>query len=141
MSERLTIRRQHGGSDSLEFIYCSAEKSIKRRDEIIEKLAAYEDAEEQGRLVVLPCKVGDTVFAFLSDAPTKKRTLADLSECIIYEILINRDYAEPHFTAMCYEKAEYERFFLRDFGTEIFTVEQFFNLAQAARATERSGDK
>lgn len=26
------------------------------------KLAAYEDAEEQGRLVVLPCKVGETVF-------------------------------------------------------------------------------
>jgi len=28
----------------------------------IDKLAAYEDAEEQGRLVILPCKVGDTVF-------------------------------------------------------------------------------
>lgn len=28
----------------------------------IDKLATYEDAEEQGRLVMLPCKVGDTVF-------------------------------------------------------------------------------
>lgn len=27
-----------------------------------EKLARYEDAEEQGRLVILPCKVGDTLF-------------------------------------------------------------------------------
>lgn len=27
------------------------------------KLAAYEDAEEQGLLLRLPCKVGDTVFA------------------------------------------------------------------------------
>lgn len=26
------------------------------------RLAAYEDLEEQGRLVVLPCKVGDTVY-------------------------------------------------------------------------------
>ena len=26
------------------------------------KLAEYEDLQEQGRLVVLPCKVGDTVF-------------------------------------------------------------------------------
>lgn len=26
------------------------------------KLAAYEDAEEQGRLVILPCKVGDRVY-------------------------------------------------------------------------------
>ena len=28
----------------------------------IEKLAAYEDLEEQGLLVRLPCKVGDTVY-------------------------------------------------------------------------------
>ena len=27
-----------------------------------ERLAQYEDAEEQGLLVVLPCKVGDTVY-------------------------------------------------------------------------------
>lgn len=30
--------------------------------EAVRKLAAYEDLEEQGRLIVLPCKVGDTVF-------------------------------------------------------------------------------
>lgn len=29
----------------------------------MEKLADYEDLEEQGRLVILPCKVGDTVYA------------------------------------------------------------------------------
>lgn len=29
---------------------------------VIDRLAAYEDAEEQGRLIVLPCKVGDTVY-------------------------------------------------------------------------------
>lgn len=33
---------------------------------LINKLAAYEDAEEQGLLLRLPCKVGDTVYAFLS---------------------------------------------------------------------------
>lgn len=31
--------------------------------DVIKKLAAYEDAEEQGRLVRLPCKVGETVYA------------------------------------------------------------------------------
>lgn len=30
---------------------------------ICEKLGKYEDLEEQGRLVKLPCKVGDTVYA------------------------------------------------------------------------------
>lgn len=29
----------------------------------LDKLATYEDLEEQGRLIKLPCKVGDTVYA------------------------------------------------------------------------------
>lgn len=32
-------------------------------DPIYRKLAAYEDLEEQGRLVVLPCKVGKHLYA------------------------------------------------------------------------------
>lgn len=31
-------------------------------NQIGDKLATYEDAEEDGRLIVLPCKVGDTVY-------------------------------------------------------------------------------
>lgn len=31
-------------------------------EDIYEKLATYEDAEEQGRLIKLPCKVGDKVY-------------------------------------------------------------------------------
>lgn len=30
---------------------------------ILKKLADYEDLEEQGRLIKLPCKVGDTIYA------------------------------------------------------------------------------
>ena len=30
---------------------------------VCEKLGKYEDLEEQGRLIKLPCKVGDTVYA------------------------------------------------------------------------------
>lgn len=32
---------------------------------ILEKLAVYEDLEEQDRLVILPCKVGDDVYYIL----------------------------------------------------------------------------
>lgn len=32
----------------------------------LEKLAKYEDLEEQGRLVILPCKVGDTVYCIFN---------------------------------------------------------------------------
>lgn len=34
--------------------------------EAVDKLAAYEDADEQGLLVRLPCKVGDTFYALES---------------------------------------------------------------------------
>lgn len=32
------------------------------RHNVLQKLADYEDLEEQGRLIKLPCKVGDTVY-------------------------------------------------------------------------------
>jgi hypothetical protein len=37
------------------------EMSYSQNGKAIRKLAYYEDAEEQGRLVVLPCKIGDSV--------------------------------------------------------------------------------
>lgn len=35
--------------------------------EAIDKLAKYEIAEEEGRLLILPCKAGDTVWTFYDD--------------------------------------------------------------------------
>ena len=46
------------------FQHCRTEdwENCKTIDDVIDKLADYEDLEEQGRLVILPCKVGDTVW-------------------------------------------------------------------------------
>ena len=41
---------------------------------VLRKLAEYEDAEEQGLLVRLPCKVGDTVYLIKSDGKVVPRT-------------------------------------------------------------------
>jgi len=49
---------------------------------VFEKLAAYEDLEEQGRLVVLPCKVGDTVY--------QKDHCGEIYEAVIQSIIIDR---------------------------------------------------
>ena len=38
-----------------------------------EKLADYEDAEEQGLLLRLPCKVGDTVYIIIAKSISKQR--------------------------------------------------------------------
>lgn len=48
----------HGASDSLP----CGENSYDYKNLLIERLGKYEDLEEHGRLVKLPCKVGDTVF-------------------------------------------------------------------------------
>lgn len=48
----------HGASDNLP----CGENSWDYKNLLIEKLGEYEDLEEQGRLIKLPCKVGDTVY-------------------------------------------------------------------------------
>ena len=64
---RLTLRNVFGKArckkngtkfcyETDECLYC------KHNDEILERLAHYEDLEEQSRLIELPCAVGDTVW-------------------------------------------------------------------------------
>ena len=35
---------------------------VNHHENYIDRLAAYEDAGEEGRLIILPCKVGDKVY-------------------------------------------------------------------------------
>lgn len=42
-------------------------------NDALEKLAEYEDLEEQGRLIKLPCKVGDTVYVPTRDFVSELR--------------------------------------------------------------------
>lgn len=50
----------HGASDSLP----CGENSYDYKNLLIERLGKYEDLEEQGRLLKLPCKIGDTVWNY-----------------------------------------------------------------------------
>lgn len=50
------------------------------------KLAHYEDLEEQGRLIELPCKVGDTVYSIVSGKVNKSivcNYLISKSQCFL----------------------------------------------------------
>lgn len=69
--ERLTERFENGqvgvagcGKNCKhDYKFCeNAREDCPTFKDIYEKLATYEDAEEQGRLIKLPCKVGDTVW-------------------------------------------------------------------------------
>lgn len=60
--ERLTRRSANGTG-----VYATPSgepvKWEDNRHNVLQKLTEYEDLEEQGRLIILPCKVGDTVYA------------------------------------------------------------------------------
>jgi hypothetical protein len=66
--ERLTKRDKTGDavilalSDMTADLYTGLGDNEQFLTDALNKLAAYEDAEEQGRLVVLPCKVGDRIY-------------------------------------------------------------------------------
>ena len=51
------------------FQHCSKEdwENCQTINDIIDKLAEYEDLEEQGRLIKLPCKVGNTVYRYVEE--------------------------------------------------------------------------
>ena len=58
--ERLTRK-----SDVLDEYRIKDATSVKAAQDVIDKLGAYEDAEEQGLLCRLPCKVGTDVYYIL----------------------------------------------------------------------------
>ena len=62
--ERLTRRSANGTG-----VYATPSgepvKWEDNRHNVLQKLAEYEDLEEQGRLIKLPCKVGDTVYVIV----------------------------------------------------------------------------
>lgn len=53
--------------------------------EAIDKLAEYEDLEEQGLLIRLPCKVGDVLYVIYDN---------EINECVVNE-MIYRAYRIP----------------------------------------------
>lgn len=59
--ERLTERNPSWIDDELWESAC--EPDCEEIDAVYRKLKDYENLEEQGRLIKLPCKVGDTVYA------------------------------------------------------------------------------
>lgn len=59
--ERLTESNPSWIDDELWESAC--EPDCEEIDAVYRKLKDYEDLEEQGRLIKLPCKVGDTIYA------------------------------------------------------------------------------
>ena len=61
--KRLTERHDHGIKMAAGYDFGIDPDDYDLVQKILAKLAVYEDMEEQGRLVVLPCKIGGTMWA------------------------------------------------------------------------------
>ena len=78
---------------------------------VLEKLSTYEDSEEQGRLVKLPCKIGDTVYV-----PTRNF----ISELRITEVVYNRDGTYLRWVLLSGIYPNLNGFVGRKIGNEVF---------------------
>lgn len=78
--ERLTYRNTNGGKAYLHYGVDAKWKKAPGYDVLnnaIQKLADYEDAEDHGLLLRLPCKTGDTIWESDEHLPTC------LTECVV----------------------------------------------------------
>lgn len=96
--ERLTERKRNNDGTGISSKSLVIEKGMKKGfpsghcERILTKLADYEDLEEQGLLLRLPCRVGDTVYNM---APS--RYGKEYHETIVDKIIIDKDGMFLHF--------------------------------------------
>lgn len=97
--ERLTQTSNKGGVAFTFDLDITCERSeIKKILKVAEKLKNYEDAEEQGLLLRLPCKVGDNIYIIkpygIEEASITGISEADDIDCFCFEIYIDPDCHE-----------------------------------------------
>jgi hypothetical protein len=56
-------------------------------EEVFDALRVYEDADRDGRLVVLPCKVGDAVYSIHTLPNSGKKVIAEVQTDLFFIVL------------------------------------------------------
>lgn len=97
--ERLTQTSNKGGvAFTFDLDITCGLSEIKKILKVAEKLKNYEDAEEQGLLLRLPCKVGDNIYIIkpygIEEASITGISEADDIDCFCFEIYIDPDCHE-----------------------------------------------
>lgn len=94
--ERLTERDEFEnadiiGVDSMDLQCNLAFDELNKVTNALNKLAYYEDLEEQGKLKKLPCKIGDTIYVIPSKVNYDLNILNERAENNrVYEQIVNR---------------------------------------------------
>ncbi len=86
--ERLTYRVNIGVPEDVILVDYKSVEECQEWKSVLERLAYYEDLEEQGLLLKLPCKVGDTLYRIDTDEKIKN---AEVEHLTIENIVICGD--------------------------------------------------
>ena len=78
------------------------------------RLKEYEDLEEQGRLIELPCKVGDTAYGI---------SMGKIINLTVNEISIFYMKSERVINVKCQNNDEFRNYVEREFGKTVFLTE------------------
>lgn len=89
----------------------------------IDKLGEYEDAEESGLLVHLPCKVGDTVYHIKNLYKDKKITSRVIEQLCIDSFVIG-DNGKPQANVCDNERNDWHYYDIVDFGRYVFLTRE-----------------
>lgn len=108
--ERLTERTEN-------FPEGESDVWVKNHDYVLaaEKLADYEDLEEQGRLVKLPCKVGDTVYVI---------SMGKIISLVVEEISTFYVKNEKIINVKCQNADIFRNYIEREFGRVVFLTKE-----------------
>ena len=101
------------------FQYCCKEdwENCQTISDVIDKLAYYEDLEEQGRLLKLPCKVGDTLYRVNKVAKEPVIMMRVLQLCIKQ---LHKDRTAIKIITINDDDMGENCYFLEDIGKTVF---------------------
>ena len=103
----------HGASDSLP----CGENSYDYKNLLINKLGEYEDLEEQCRLVILPCKVVDTLYRVNKGA---KKPVIMMRVLQLYIKQLHKDRTVIRIDAINDDDMGESCYFLENIGKTVF---------------------
>ena len=92
--ERLTKTYRDGSHGAADSLPCG-ENSYQYKGLLLETLGKYEDAEEQGFLVKMPCKPGDTIYYVADGKITEKHVIGFLYTNQLYIVTEEFNFSCP----------------------------------------------
>ena len=131
--ERLTVKWKPGLYDTFDPIdVADNEYSKINFEKLLTRLGEYEDAEEQGLLLRLPCKVGDKVY-LISHATVDNRRKP--LKCNIDDFVIERSgcFAILNGNGSYYMLGRFKAVNINDFGRIVFLTESEAEAALAEK--------